>query len=117
MGHLKDFILDKGHDYRVRKPASDTHLGNRHGDMHALALSTDNESFALGLSTKDFPGTCVKNLRPNSEYVYQWWHIEDGQWQTAVRIQSGASGKLNWPPVPDGSRNWAYRIRLKGYHQ
>jgi len=115
MKHLKDFVLDKEHDYRVLKPASDTHLGDSHQDRHALALALDNKSFALGFYTKGFPATYIKDLKPKSDYLFEWWHVEKGGWQSATNVQSDSSGKLNWPDVPDTSRNWGYRLRLKEY--
>lgn len=113
MGHLKDFVLDEGHDYRLLKPASDTHLGDSHGDMHALAISKDNKSFALGFCMKGFPVTSVKKLPPNREYLFEWWNVEDGGWQESTICKTDDSGTLTWPNVPDASRNWGYRIRLK----
>ncbi len=113
MKHIRDFILDQGHGYRVLKPAADTHLEDSHGDMHALAISTDNQSFALGLYTKGFPATSVTGLRPNSDYLFEWWHVEEGGWQDASTIKTDRNGKLRSPQVPDTSRNWAYRLRLK----
>ncbi len=115
MKHLKDFMLDKEHDYRILKPASDTHLGNSHGDMHALAVSSDDESFALGLSTKGFPPTFVKGLKPDSDYIFEWWHVENGGWQGTTTLKSDSKGVLNWPNVPDKSRNWGYRVRHVDY--
>ncbi|QDT05661.1 Putative endoglucanase [Rubripirellula lacrimiformis] len=113
MKHLKDFMLDAGHDYRDLKPASDTHLGDSHGDMHALAVSAHDQSFALGLATKGFPSTFVKGLLPNVDYVFQWWHVETGGWQDAITLTTNDAGELHWPSVPDSSRNWGYRIRRK----
>ncbi len=113
MMHLKNFVLDEGHDYRVLKPASDTHLGNSHGDMHALAISSDNKSFALGFCTKGFPTSFVKGLPPNRDYLFAWWDVETGRWQDATTIKTDKNGKLRWPRVPDPLRNWAFRIRLK----
>ncbi len=97
MRNIKDFILDKAHVYQVLKPAS------------------DNKSFALGLYTKGSLATFIKALKPESDYLFEWWHVEEGGWHGATMIRSGGSGKLNGDVVSDTSRNWGYRRRIKGY--
>lgn len=48
-----------------------------------------------------------------SDYLFEWWDIEKGGWQDAATVKTDDSGKLLWPNVPDTSRSWAYRLRLK----
>ena len=114
MGQLKKFILDPGHEYYKLQPASDTCLGNSHGDKHSLAIAKD-KSFALGFCCAHFPVTYIKNLKPDSKYIFEWWHVKEGKWQNATSVKSDGNGVLHWPSVPDPSRNWAYRVRLSNY--
>lgn len=112
MGHLKDFVLDPGHDYRRLQPASDTQLGDSSGDMHSLAVAED-KGFALGFFTTGYPATSITGLLPDTGYDFEWWHVERGGWQKTTEVKSDKSGVLKSPPVPDPSRNWAYRIKQR----
>lgn len=114
MGHLKTFILDAGHEYGLLEPASDTHFADSRGDMHALAVAS-NKSFALGFYTTGFAPTEVLNLEPATNYIFQWWDIENGTWSDETIIQSSATGEVATPAVPDTARNWAFRFKDENY--
>ena len=111
MGILRKFILDSSHKHYLLEPASDTSLGDSHGDKHSLAVARD-KSFALGFACKGYPATYIKNLKPESKYIFEWWHVEKGKWEKTIVISTDKSGKVRWPLRPDKSHNWAYRLKL-----
>ncbi len=123
MGHLKNFILDPGHDYEKLEPAAHTNLSNSRNDLHTLAISNDdNQSFALGFFTADARRNPIalpflKNLKPSQTYLFEWWDISNGRWICTGNITTTSNGELRPPALPnnDRSKNWAYRIRTIDY--
>ncbi|MDO6818430.1 LamG-like jellyroll fold domain-containing protein [Zobellia sp. 1_MG-2023] len=119
MGHLKDFILDKGHDYSQLVPAADTHLSDSQDYLHTLSVSKD-KSFALGFFTADSRKNAkalptLKNLQPSKTYQFQWWDVNNGGWISSENITTNGSGAMKTPAVPnnDRTKGWAYRIRTE----
>ncbi len=112
MGHLREFMLDPGHDYRHLQPASDSQLADSRGDMHSLAVA-DDKSFALGFFTTGYPATSLTDLLLDTKYDFEWWDVERGAWQKSIEVKSDKAGVLKSPPVPDPSQNWAYRIKQR----
>ncbi|WP_166521542.1 LamG-like jellyroll fold domain-containing protein [Zobellia amurskyensis] len=120
MGHLKDFILDSGHDYSYLVPAADTHLSDSQDYLHTLSVSKDN-SFALGFFTADSRKNAkalptLKNFQASKTYQFQWWDVTNGGWVSSENITTSSSGAMKTPNVPnnDRTKGWAYRIRLEG---
>ncbi|WP_171037039.1 LamG-like jellyroll fold domain-containing protein [Maribacter algarum] len=117
MGHLRNFILDAGHDYRQLKPAAHTNLSDSQGFIHTLSIS-DDKKFALGFFTADSrssPSVLPKitNLIASQSYAFEWWDVTNGKWIFADDIKTDDKGTLQTPTVPnkDRTKNWAYRIQ------
>jgi hypothetical protein len=111
MGKLKDFILDSGHDYRIMKPATMTHLLDTEKEWRALALSSD-KSQGLGFIAANHTKTDIKDLIPNARYRIQWWNIDRGGWSDTTDRIADRTGKLIMPNKPN-TNGWAFRI-LRG---
>lgn len=110
MGKLKDFILDRGHDYRVLAPAKETHLASPGEEFLALAMAAD-KSQGLGFVSANKDSCDIVNLTPRMEYRIEWWHIDEGGWQEKTVRKTDGSGRLSMPSVPGGNKHgWAYRI-------
>ncbi len=108
MGKLKDFILDKDHDYRTLKPATMTHLVDTDREWRVLALSSDM-SQGLGFIAANHTKTDIKDLTPNTRYKIEWWNIDHGGWASESDRTTDDTGKLIMPEKPD-SNGWAFRI-------
>ncbi|MEP3210034.1 MAG: LamG-like jellyroll fold domain-containing protein [Maribacter sp.] len=121
MGHLKNFILDSGHEYQRLIPAAHTNLSDSQGFIHTLSVS-DDKQFALGFFTADAranptPLPTLTNLTASETYRFEWWDVTNGGWIFADDIEITNDGILQPPGIPnnDRSKNWAYRIRSEGY--
>jgi len=121
MGHLKNFILDTGHEYDRLRPAADTHLSDNKNYVHTLSIS-DDEEFALGFFAADSRQNAaalpqITNLAASKTYVFEWWNINSGIWIPADTITTSNAGILLPPTLPnnDRTKNWAYRIRSEDY--
>ena len=111
MGHLRTFLLDRGHDYRTLKPATLTHLVETDHEWRVLALSQD-QSLGLGFIAAHQAPTQLQHLQPNTPYTLEWWNIDQGVWSTSVTLKTDNTGHLVLPQKPDDN-GWAFRIRLK----
>jgi hypothetical protein len=109
MGILKDFILDKDHDYRSLKPATLTHLADTVGEWRALALS-DDYALGLGFFAANHSKTDIKNLPPHTRYKIEWWNIDYGGWSITSYETTDSKGKLIMPEKP-GIKGWAFRLK------
>ena len=109
MGHLKDFILDKGHDYRKLAPALSPLVDNQQ-EFLCLALSPD-KSFGLGFISAKMKTSDIQHLKPNMTYIFQYWDIDRGGWQNQSKLKTDADGVLKLPAKPD-ARGWAYRLKI-----
>ena len=107
MGHLKDFMLDRGHDYSKLAPALD-HLVDHRQEFLCLALYPD-KSLGLGYVSAKIKSSDIQQLKPNSTYAVQWWDIDQGGWKYKTEVKTDANGLLAMPAKPD-NRGWAYRI-------
>ena len=108
MGHLKDFILDAGHDYSELAPAL-LHLVDRQQEFLALALSPDLRT-GLGFISAKMHSSNIKDLLPNADYLLQWWDIDEGGWKHEEAVRTDKTGLLKVPPNPD-DMGWAFRIK------
>lgn len=111
MGHLRTFVLDRGHDYRILEPATMTHLVETDQEWRVLALSRD-QSQGLGFIAAHHAPTRLKHLPSNTPYTLEWWAIDRGVWSTGGTLKTDDTGHLTLPPKPDDN-GWAFRIRLK----
>ncbi len=109
MGHLKDFILDGGHDYGRLAPTL-SHLVDNQQEFLALAMYPDLTT-GLGFISAKMKSSDIKDLLPKKEYTIQWWDIDSGGWKYESVIKTNKAGLLKMPPKPD-QRGWAYRIKL-----
>ncbi|MEO9892735.1 malectin domain-containing carbohydrate-binding protein, partial [Aurantibacter sp.] len=121
MGHLKNFMLDTGHEYTRLIPAADTHLSDSQKFVHSLAIS-DDEEFALGFFagvSRSNPSVLptITNLSAAKTYLFEWWNVTTGEWISAGKIETNNDGVLQPPTLPNNERekNWAYRIRSEAY--
>ncbi len=109
MGHLKNFVLDSGHDYGKLIPATMTHLVDTQLEWRALALYSD-KSLGLGFFAANHTKTDILNLIPNTRYKIEWWNIDYGGWSISSIQNTDATGKLVMPQKP-GIKGWAFRIQ------
>lgn len=108
MGHLKNFLLDPGHDYRILQPATLTHLVDTQQEWRVLALSPDR-SQGLGFFAANRTKTDIKNLAPNAPFTLEWWNIDHGTWSDKTTHTSDGDGILVLPEKPNPN-SWAFRI-------
>jgi hypothetical protein len=109
MGKLKDFILDRGHDYRILVP-SVKNLAAPDGEFLCLALAQD-KSQGLGFVSAGKDSRDILKLTPSEAYRLEWWHIDNGGWQDKTVHETDVTGRLSMPDVPGGNRRgWAFRI-------
>ncbi|MDT7828843.1 malectin domain-containing carbohydrate-binding protein [Pricia sp. S334] len=120
MGHLRDFVLDEGHEYHRLIPAAQKHLSDSQDFKHTLSISDDGK-FALGFFTADArtnpsPLPVLTNLKASETYLFEWWDVTHGGWISAGEITTNRNGRLQPPALPnnDRTKNWAYRIRSEG---
>ncbi|MCK5172983.1 MAG: DUF4038 domain-containing protein [Planctomycetes bacterium] len=107
MGHLKSFMLDKGHDYSQLAPALG-HLVDNRQEFLCLALYPD-KSIGLGYVSAKIKSSDIQQLEPNTVYSVQWWDIDQGGWSHVTEVKTDVDGLLAMPTKPD-DRGWAYRI-------
>ena len=110
MGKLKDFILDRDHDYRLLVPAQNN-LATSNSELLCLALAPD-KSQGLGFVSAGMDSRDLVKLTPSATYWVEWWHIDDGGWQDKSVHETDDTGRLSMPGVPmDNRRGWAFRIK------
>ncbi|MEP4077301.1 DUF4038 domain-containing protein [Haloferula sp.] len=109
MGHLKSFILDEGHDYRLLVPATKTNLAVTKQEWRVLALARD-QSVGLGFIAANHAKTDLIKLHPKAEYQFQWYNIDTGSWSKASALHADGTGKLVLPEKPN-AKGWAFRIK------
>ena len=108
MGHLKNFILARGHDHSQLAPAL-PHLVDNRQEFLALAMYPDL-STGLGFISAKMPSSDIKGLQPETTYTLQWWDIDSGGWKFNTEVITNKNGVLTIPSKPD-DRGWAYRIK------
>ncbi|MEX0324296.1 MAG: DUF4038 domain-containing protein [Puniceicoccaceae bacterium] len=109
MGILKDFVLDKGHDYRTLIPATLTHHEDNERELCVLALNKD-KSVGLGFIAEGKDKRDIIGLPANVDYTIEWWNVDEGGWSAVGKLTTGATGKLVLPDPPN-KNGWAYRIK------
>jgi hypothetical protein len=109
MGHLKAFILDPGHDYRLLQPATPDHLAETDGEWRVLALTADKR-VGLGFIAANQSKTDLIKLIAEASYAFEWWDIDEGGWSRRMNLQTDFNGVLRIPNKPD-SRGWAFRLK------
>ena len=109
MGKLKEFMLDSGHDYRLLKPATLTHLADHQNWTIALAIN-DSASEVLGFVAARRKSINLKDFPANKKYTLQWWDIDEGGWQVKSILTTSATGTAMLPVPPDKNRSWAFRL-------
>lgn len=124
MQYLKSFTLSEGKKYQDLILARQDVVPNKAPDSPPAGLDgwsymmrTPEKDFALLYFENQSELPVLKNFKPNSDYLFQWYNTLNGEWKSQTKIKSNSDGVIKLPAFPDGTvksiKDWAAKIILK----